>query len=403
MTLILGLETSCDETAAAVVRDGAAVLSNAVATQPELHLRYAGVGPEIASRAHLERLMPVIAEALDAAGTKLTEVDAIAVGNRPGLIGSLIVGVGAAKALAWSLGKPLIGVDHVRAHLHAAHLTSAPSQPPTTDDPPQPQTSRLKPQGSNLKAQTYPALGLVVSGGHTTLYRMDSPADLTVLGRTIDDAIGEAYDKAGVILDAGYPGGPAVDKLAQTAPGSSPEHSSETPPGATAKIARVKNQAMTVPQLPISMLSPTSLDFSFSGLKTALLYAVRGHPVGRGKSATFERDASDLTAEHQANLAAAFQHAAIEAVIRKLGRAIKQLTEQNTSPRRIVLGGGVSANSLLRTRVLELGQQHSLPVHLPEHVYCVDNAAMIAGYAYERLERGETSPLDLPVVATSRV
>ena len=360
MTLILGLETSCDETAAAVVRDGGEVLSNIVATQHDLHVRYAGVVPEIASRAHVERLMPVVQQALEEVDVETAGLDAIAVGNRPGLIGSLIVGVSAAKALAWSLGVPLIGVDHVRAHLHAARLSrsaSATAEPST------------------------PALGLVVSGGHTTLYRIDTANQLTRLGGTIDDAIGEAYDKAGVILDAGYPGGPAIDQLAQTG----------------------DPHAAGVPELPVSMLKPGSLDFSFSGLKTALLYAVRGLPVGRGKSATFERDAADLDPQHKANLAAAFQHAAVDAVTRKLKRAVKQWPETETPPRAIVLGGGVSANSHLRQRVLAFGEAHGLSVHLPELAYCVDNAAMIAGYAHEALIAGNHAPLDLPVVATSRV
>lgn len=366
MPLILGLETSCDETAAAVVRDGVEVLSNVVASQHALHERYAGVVPEIASRAHLERLMPVVQQALDDAGVTLPGVDAIAVGNRPGLVGSLIVGVAAAKALAWSLDKPLIGVDHVRAHLHAAQLQKN-------------GTGTFL--STNVPVPFFPALGLVVSGGHTSLYHITSPAELTVLGRTIDDAIGEAYDKAAVTLDAGYPGGPALDKLAQIG----------------------NPHAPGVPQLPVSMLKPGSLDFSFSGLKTALLYAVRGLPTGRGKSATFEFDASDLTPRRRADLAAAFQHAAVTAVERKLKRAIKQLAEQGRPPQALILGGGVSANSELRKRVSALGEKHQLAVHLPALEHCVDNAAMIAGYAHELLQRGETSPLDLPVVATSRV
>ncbi|MBB6431683.1 tRNA (adenosine(37)-N6)-threonylcarbamoyltransferase complex transferase subunit TsaD [Algisphaera agarilytica] len=379
MTLILGLETSCDETAAAVVRDGREVLSNVVATQHDLHVRYAGVVPEIASRAHLERLMPVVQQAIDDAGITLADLDAIAVGNRPGLVGSLIVGVAAAKALAWSLDKPLIGIDHVRAHLHAATLTpTKPRAAEQSDKAPDPSTSEIRNPKSEI---VFPALGLVVSGGHTSLYRMDSAADITVLGRTIDDAIGEAYDKAGVILNAGYPGGPAMDKLSQQG----------------------DRNAEDVPELPISMLKPGSLDFSFSGLKTALLYAVRGLPVGRGKDATFERDASDLSPQRKADLAAAFQHAAVTAVERKIKRAIKQLAAEGVRPQSLVLGGGVSANSALRERVQTMAKNHGLSIHLPELGYCVDNAAMIAGYAHELLERGETSPLDLPVVATSRV
>lgn len=358
--LILGLETSCDETAAAVVQDGVAVRSNVVATQHDLHQRYAGVVPEIASRAHLERLMPVVQDALTQAGVAAEDLDAIAVGNRPGLVGSLIVGVSAAKALAWSLDKPLIGVDHVRAHLHAAQLVDSGD------------TSGASP----VAAPTYPALGLVVSGGHTSLYRLSDDGGATRLGRTIDDAVGEAYDKAGVLLNAGYPGGPNVDALAQTGDPHGPD----------------------IPTLPISMLGADSLDFSFSGLKTALLYAVRGHPQGRGKSATFPRSVDDLTDTRRADLAAAFQHAASQAVVRKLARALQHGPRVHA----LVVGGGVSANSELRKRLAVFAQEHQLSLHLPAMAYCVDNAAMIAGYAALRLAAGDTDDLHLPVLATSR-
>ncbi len=360
MTLILGLETSCDETAAAVVRDGRAVRSNVVASQHELHERYAGVVPEIASRAHLERLMPVVQEALEQAEVGLSTVDAIAVGHRPGLIGSLIVGAAAAKALAWSLGKPLLGVDHVRAHLHAAQLVEPGHEP------------SLPPE--------FPALGLVVSGGHTTLYHLPELGQIERLGATIDDAIGEAYDKAGVILDAGYPGGPAVDRLARTG----------------------NAEADGLPELPVSMLGRDSLDFSFSGLKTALLYAVRGQPVGRGRDARFEREVGDLPPQRRADLAAAFQRAAVEAVVRKLDRARQQRERAGTPIRSLILGGGVSANSELRRRVTDFAETHRLGLHLPRMDHCVDNAAMIAGYGYELFRAEEYAPLDLPVVATTR-
>ena len=353
---ILGLETSCDETAAAVVEDGTAVLSNVVATQHDLHQRYAGVVPEIASRAHLERLLPVVQDALDQAGVQATDLDAIAVGNRPGLVGSLIVGVSAAKALAWSLNKPLMGVDHVRAHLHAAQLADGGTTP--TAPPP------------------LPAVGLVVSGGHTSLYRLCKDGAVVRLGRTIDDAVGEAYDKAGVLLNAGYPGGPNVDRLAQTGDPNGPD----------------------IPKLPVSMLGADSLDFSFSGLKTALLYAVRGHPEGRGKSARFPRTIDDLTDTRRADLAAAFQHAAVEAVIRKLGRTLK-LGDPVLA---LVVGGGVSANSELRRRLAEFAERQGLSLHLPALAYCVDNAAMIAGYAAVTLAADGPDDLTLPVVATSK-
>ena len=231
--LILGVESSCDETAAAVVAGGTEVLSNVIATQHELHERYAGVVPEIASRAHLERIIPVLREALDKSGISENDLQAIAVGHRPGLIGSLLVGVSSAKALAWSLDLPLIGIDHIHAHLHAGLLDATPVK--------------------------YPALGLVVSGGHTSLFLVHSPLNIRLLGKTIDDAIGEAYDKAATILNLGYPGGPKLDALAQQGDESAHE-------------------------LPVSLLDAESLDFSFSGLKTALLYAVCGQPVGRGEN-----------------------------------------------------------------------------------------------------------------------
>ncbi len=360
MTRILGIETSCDETGASIVEDGRRVLSNVVASQHDLHARFRGVVPEIASRAHLERLGPVIDESLERAGVELRAVDAIAVGNRPGLIGSLIVGVSAAKALAWALDKPLVGVDHVRAHLWAANLYE------TVDDTPPP------------PAVGYPALGLVVSGGHTSLYEMAGPTKLRVIGRTIDDAVGEAYDKAAVILDLPYPGGPNLDKLAGTGDG----------------------RAYGFPR---SMLGAESLDFSFSGLKTAVLYAVRGRPVGRGGEAHFERSANDLTEEERRDLAASFQAAAVDALIRKIDRAIDQREAGGETTKSLVIGGGVSANSLLRERVKEFGERRGIAVFVPAMRYCLDNAAMIAGLAHEQLQRGDVADLSLRAVARGGV
>ena len=357
-THILGLETSCDETAASVVRDGRTILSNVVSTQHDLHERFGGVVPEIASRAHLERLLPVVRAAAAEAGLLLHELDAIAVGNRPGLVGSLIVGASAAKALAWSLNKPLLGIDHVQAHLYAASL--------------HPQS-----EIENLNSEIpYPALGLVVSGGHTSLYAVRTPLDMRILGRTIDDAVGEAYDKAAVILGAGYPGGPNIDKLAR--------------------------QGTADPrQFPRSMLGRDSLDFSFSGLKTALLYAVRGTPIGRGKDARFERDHTALSNIERANLAASFQHAVVATLLKKIERAVEQLTAQGDTPRAILVGGGVSANSLLRERLHAYADETRTPVYLPDLAVCVDNAAMIAGLAHAKLQAGQTDDLTLPVIATT--
>lgn len=369
MPVILGLETSCDESAASVVADGVWVRSSVVNTQHDLHERYGGVVPEIASRAHLERLWPVVRAALDEAGAALQEIDAVAVGNRPGLVGSLIVGASAAKTLAWSLGVPLIGIDHVEAHLYAAALREPVAiSNQQSASVPKPDTQYPRPD--------FPALGLVVSGGHTSLYDVASPLSMTLLGKTIDDAVGEAYDKAAVILDAGYPGGPNLDRLAQQ--GNPAAH-----------------------KLPRPLLGPGSLDFSFSGLKTALLYATRGTPVGRGKQSRFERSAADLTDAERADLAASFQQAVVDTVVTKLKRAVRHLVEKGQPPRSLVIGGGVSANSLLRECVARLGEAHSLPVHIPPLAWCVDNAAMIAGLAHAKLAAGQVDDLSLPVTATT--
>jgi N6-L-threonylcarbamoyladenine synthase len=328
------------------VRDGHDVLSNVIATQHELHERYAGVVPEIASRAHLERIGPVIEEALSEAAVSMDDLDAIAVGHRPGLIGSLLVGVSAAKALAWSLGKPIIGVDHIHAHLYAGLLESRPP--------------------------AFPAIGLVVSGGHSSLFLVRDPLDAEPIGRTIDDAVGEAYDKAATILQLGYPGGPVLDRLAQT--GNDRAH-----------------------HLPVATLGRDSLDFSFSGLKTALLYAVCGPPNRRGGAAAVERDASTLSPQQKADFAASFQRAAITAVKKKLTRAI----DQHPSTRTLLVGGGVSANSRLRSELTTLATNRGLDLRLPKMEYCLDNAAMIAGLAAERLMRDEVDDFTLSAAARS--
>jgi N6-L-threonylcarbamoyladenine synthase len=347
--LILGIESSCDETAAAVVQDGLRVRSNVIASQHDLHAEYGGVVPELASRAHAERILPVVRSALAQAGVSLHQIDAIAVGHRPGLIGSLLVGVAAAKALAWALAKPLLGVDHIHAHLYAGLLEVTGSSP----------------------SHPFPALGLVVSGGHTALYRCNSPIDLMRLGSTIDDAMGEAFDKAATILGLPYPGGPNLDRLAQTKGADDRAH-----------------------DFPISRLGPDSLDFSFSGLKTSLLYAVRGKPIPGGH---FERDHTWLSDASRADFAASFQRAAVRAVILKLERALAAC-----SPSRALLaGGGVTANTRLRCELTDFAAHHNLALHLPAMEYCVDNAAMIAGLAHHLLAAGRTSGLDLRAVPTT--
>jgi N6-L-threonylcarbamoyladenine synthase len=344
--LILGIETSCDETAAAVVQGGTRVLSSVVASQTDLHAQYAGVVPELASRAHVERVLPVIREALAQAGIGLGMIDAVAVGHRPGLIGSLLVGVAAGKALAWSLSRPLVGVDHVHAHMYAGVLDSP-----------------------LARADLFPALGLVVSGGHTSIYHLDSWLAVRRLGATIDDAMGEAFDKAATILGVPFPGGPNLDRLASS-------------PGADDRAI----------DLPVSRLSRESLDLSFSGLKTAMLYAVKGVPGERAPPPP-----PPLTDDRRRDLAASFQRAACAAVILKLERALAR----GTGYRALLTGGGVTANSRLRRELGGFAAGAGLTLSLPPLPLCVDNAAMIAGLAHHLMLAGRTSAMDLQAVPTS--
>lgn len=342
------------------------MLSSVVASQHELHEEYAGVVPEIASRAHVEAVLPVVRRAVSEAGVGLDAIGAVAVGHRPGLIGSLLVGVSAAKGLSWSLGVPLVGVDHVHAHLYAGLLHDGSAG----DDGP----------GVGSLDGVFPSLGLVVSGGHTSLYVMRSPIELRRVGATIDDALGEAFDKAAAVLGLGHPGGPNVDRLAAS-------------DGADDGAVR----------FPIARLGRDSLDMSFSGLKTSLLYAVRGTP-GRGPHGPqgYERRVEDLTDDARRDLAASFQRAAVDAVMLKLGRALDRFGEMAGGPCRSVLtGGGVTANSVLRARLGAMGEERGLPVVLPPMRLCVDNAAMIAGLGHELLGAGRVSDLTLAPVPTT--
>ena len=341
MPTILAIESTCDETAASIVVDGWDVRSNVVATQAELHAKYRGVVPEIASRAHIENILPVLREALSTADVDMRSVDAIAVAHRPGLIGSLLVGVTAAKTLAWALGKPLIGVDHVHAHLYSVMLEK--NQPPPL-----------------------PAVGLVVSGGHTALYRVGGWLDVQLIGSTIDDAVGEAYDKVAAILGLGYPGGPILDKLAEAGD-----------PRAV--------------QFPRTLLGRDSLDFSFSGLKTAVLYHVRGVP-GRGEDVKAGGPVA-LDDQQVKNIAASFQAACVDVVVKKLRRAIDQ-----TGANSVIVGGGVSANRGLRDALTRL----PVPAFLPPMKYCTDNAAMSAGLADVYHREARFSALDLDAITYSQ-
>jgi N6-L-threonylcarbamoyladenine synthase len=341
MATILGIESTCDETAAAVVVDGYDVRSNVVASQVELHAKYRGVVPEIASRAHIENVLPVLREAMSGAGVTLDDVDAVAVAHRPGLIGSLLIGVTAAKTLAWAAGKPLVGVDHVHAHLYSVMLEK--NEPPPM-----------------------PAVGLVVSGGHTALYRVGSWLDVELIGSTIDDAVGEAYDKVAAILGLGYPGGPVIDRLAN-----------DGDPRAVA--------------FPRTLLGRDSLDFSFSGLKTAVLYHVRGVP-GRGEDVKAARPV-ELSDAHLRDVAASFQAACVDVIVKKLRRAIERV-----GARSVVVGGGVSANRGLREALDHL----PVPAFVPPMRYCTDNAAMSAGLADVYVREGRFSALDLDAITHSQ-
>ncbi|MFM1889901.1 MAG: hypothetical protein RLZZ565_658 [Planctomycetota bacterium] len=346
--LILGIESSCDETAAAVVDDGRHVRSSVVASQHELHRTYRGVVPEIASRAHLERILPAVHAAIEEAECELRDLEAIAAGVRPGLIGSLLVGTSAAKGLAWALERPFLGIDHVEAHLFAGMLES---EPPA-----------------------WPALGLVVSGGHTSLFSWSGDGTLMRLGRTIDDAAGEAFDKAASMIGLEHPGGPALERLAAAGDPSSCS-------------------------LPRPMLGATSLDFSFSGLKTAFRNAVLAAAGQTDPSAEVRLAANGLASATKADLAASFQAAVVETIAIKCRRAIEQAS---TPFRSIVLGGGVVANAALRAALAAVAQDRQLELRLPPSAWCLDNAAMIAAAAHPRLVRGERDPLDLPAEPVSR-
>ncbi|MGA2501256.1 MAG: tRNA (adenosine(37)-N6)-threonylcarbamoyltransferase complex transferase subunit TsaD [Tepidisphaeraceae bacterium] len=390
MALILGIESTCDETGAAVVDSGRRVLSNVVASQIELHARYRGVVPEIASRAHIENIIPVVREAIESAGTSLDAIDAVAVTHRPGLIGSLLIGVTAAKTLAWALGKPLIGVDHVHAHLYSVNLNElsvacrelpvvgcrlpADDRTPnsalrTVAGDPQPTTGDLVRSADPAHWQLttnnwqllFPALGAVLSGGHTALYEITDFSTIRLIGTTIDDAVGEAYDKVSAILGLGYPGGPIIDKLA--------------PSGNPAAV-----------RFPRTLLGRESLDFSFSGLKTSVLYHVRGH---KGR----QRLASALSESEIADVAAAFQAACIDVLVTKFKRAARSIHAKS-----IIVGGGVSANRGLRAAL----SRFHLPVFFPPMEYCTDNAAMSAALAHLSYETGQFSPLSLDAITSSQ-
>jgi N6-L-threonylcarbamoyladenine synthase len=337
---ILGIETSCDETAAAVVADGRIVKSSIVASQTKLHEKYGGVVPEIASRAHIEQIYPVITEAIEQANISKDDIDAIAVANQPGLTVALIVGVTTAKTLSFVWEKPLIAINHLHAHLQSALMEQ--------DNP------------------ELPAVALIVSGGHTSLYDYHSPLQPVLLGSTIDDAAGEAFDKVASILKLSYPGGPAIEKAA--------------------KLGNPK-----AIKFPISMLGKDSLDFSFSGIKTAVLYYCHG------KDMKGENKVDSMNQQQIADIAASFQKAAVDVLVKKTKRAAEKIGAKT-----VLLGGGVAANTELRTCLQEMCDSMTPPKKLlvaPKR-YCTDNAVMVASLAYYKYKAGLFADLTLEPMST---
>lgn len=333
--LILGIETSCDETSAAIVEDGRRIRSNLIASQVTHHRPFGGVVPEIASRQHLRHVAPIVDAALREAELSLDDVDAVAVTQGPGLVGSLLVGLCFGKSIAYARQLPLVAVDHLEGHIRAVYLESR-------------------------EPVAHPALSLVVSGGHTSLFLMKEEAHYELLGKTRDDAAGEAYDKIAKRLGLGYPGGPILDRLAQRGD-----------PGTIA--------------FPVARMSDGSLDFSFSGLKTAVLRALREReiaPLGPGENLVERTDLCDL--------AASFQEAVVTALVENTRRAAHRETI-----RALLISGGVAANSRLRARMSEVGDELGVPVLFPSVALSTDNAAMIAAAGYLKLLRRELAGRDL--------
>ena len=334
MRRILTIESTCDETAAAVIAEDLTVLGSVVASQDELHRRFAGVVPEIAARAHLERIVPVIDETLKRADISLSDLDAIAVATTPGLAGSLLIGLCAAKALCLATGKPLVAINHLHAHIYACRMAA----------------------GRDI----FPCLGLVVSGGHTHLYECQSPTEFVPLGGTIDDAAGEAFDKVAAMLGLSYPGGPAIARAAER--GNPAAH--RFPRGYAGERQGYK--------------------MSFSGLKTAVRYSICGPDKPQFSSA-------HLTPAQVADLAASFQAAVVETLVERARFALEQ-----TGYQRLCVGGGVAANRLLRQQLAALTQTMNVELHIAPPELCTDNAVMGA-LAFERLKAGLTEPLDLDI------
>ena len=330
--LVLGIESSCDETAAAIVRDGREMVSSVISSQVDIHKRFGGVVPELASREHLDKIVPVVEEAFERAGIGKRDIDGVAVTQGPGLVGSLLVGLSFAKALAYALRKPLVGVNHIEGHIYSVVFENPPIE--------------------------YPAFALVVSGGHTNLFLVPTPGKYKVLARTRDDAAGEAYDKVAKMLGLGYPGGPVIERLAR-----------EGDPRAV---------RFSVPRM-----GDGRPDFSFSGLKTAVTKYVREsglRPVAQ----------DEQPSQAVKDLAASFQ----DVVIRSLVGTTERLAEEHR-PRTLIVAGGVACNMALRAACDAAGERLGIPVYFPSRHLSTDNAAMIAAAGTVKLLAGERAPLDL--------
>ncbi len=371
--LVLGIESSCDETAAAVVAGGERILSSVVASQVLTHEKYGGVVPELASREHLKKIVPVVDEALERAGLRATDVDAVAVTEGPGLIGSLLVGLVYGKAFALALSKPIVGVNHLEGHIHAVLL----------------ENKIARATGNPVEEARLPALSLVVSGGHTCLFRVqDGVAEsghaslfsYKLLGQTRDDAAGEAFDKVAKLLALGYPGGPVIDRLARS--GNS----------AGVEFGRIK-------------MKGNPLDFSFSGLKTAVLYRVRGTPLAgeAEERRTWRKTASAPTPDEirphcsQAtlDLIASFQRAVVTDLVQRTLAAAEALRVDS-----VLVSGGVACNSLLRESFDQTARERGFHVHYPSPALSTDNAAMIAAAGYFKLLVGDRADSSLTARAS---
>ncbi len=330
-SLILAIESSCDETAASVIKNGREILSNVVSSQIDIHKKYGGVVPEIASRKHVEAIIPIINESLEASKVKLNELNAVAVTNGPGLIGSLLVGLSTAKSIAFSLDVPLIAVDHIEAHAYSVNIEN------------------------NLN---FPYIALVVSGGHTSLYLVNSYNSFELIGKTRDDAAGEAFDKGARLLGLDYPGGIQIDRLSKE--GNRDKY-----------------------DFPRPFLKTDSFDFSFSGVKTSLVHFLKKHEI------TSNQDLSDVCASYQEAIA--------ETLVEKTLRAAEQFSIND-----VAITGGVASNSRIRELAQKRFNQNNINLFIPNVKYCTDNAAMIAKLGHKKFESSEFSDLSIDVYSTKR-